>query len=226
MSRLGRRTVGKTGPFVNTSPPHLSAEQAVALLRSTLTEVQAKGQMTVPVAPLQQFLSNVTPSPAQSEVKRPNVPLELLRDSLNAQWQANLAHDKAVHTSNLEMFKSVLEATKGAIQSLFVINGGAAVALLAFIGHLASLSGGGASIPAFADVMLSFVGGAGFAVLLAVSVCLGQKAFYQKWTRTGNAMFYVSLFLGLASFVCFGLGCSCGYKAFVELKPVPAHSAP
>jgi hypothetical protein len=50
--------------------------------------------------------------------------------------ETNLAIDNAQVTWNQEMFKSVISAGQVALRSVILINGGAAVALLAFIGSI------------------------------------------------------------------------------------------
>ena len=53
-----------------------------------------------------------------------------------AQFQSNLAQCAAENALNLEMFKSVILAGQTALKSCTIMNGGAAVALLAFIGSI------------------------------------------------------------------------------------------
>jgi hypothetical protein len=54
---------------------------------------------------------------------------------------SDLAGYAAQIAANLELFKSVISTANIAIKSLITINGGAAVALLAFVGHLLSTGG-------------------------------------------------------------------------------------
>jgi len=54
----------------------------------------------------------------------------------NAENACNLAQYNAENTANLEMFKSVILAGQSALKSVILINGGAAVAILAFIGNI------------------------------------------------------------------------------------------
>jgi hypothetical protein len=202
---------------VNGDPPRLTADQAVRALRVRLDEISATGQEIIPVAPLRQFLTNVQEQPSQTPLDAPNVSIELLRHSLRAPWEAEMARADAVNASSRELFKSIIETAKVLIQSLILINGGSAVALLAFIGHLATSTTAKASISSFADPLLFFVIGTGTAALFAGFVCLGQKLYGEKWPRCANVAVGVSVLFALSSIAAFGVGSFFGYKVFSGL---------
>jgi hypothetical protein len=115
------------------------------------------------------------------------------------QHASDLAEYSAKSAAGLELFKSVIETAKVAIQSLIWINGGAAVALLAFIGHLATTPNVRVPIGSFALPLLCFVIGVWSAALFAASISLGQKLYSERWPRCANASVVASIIFGLSS---------------------------
>jgi len=71
------------------------------------------------------------------------------------------------------MFRSAITAGQSAIKSSFLLNGGAAVALLAFIGHLATIDK--SYVATFASSLLPFAYGA-----LAISITSGFT-YLSQW---------------------------------------------
>jgi hypothetical protein len=108
---------------------------------------------------------------------------------------------------SLEMFRSVISTAQGAIKSSFLLNGGATIALLAFIGHLAQFKPEKVAI--FSGCLLPFTYGA-----LAVAVTSGF-AYLAQWFYaedgkrqqiTGFVFNILCVVLCLASYACFVVG--------------------
>ena len=57
-------------------------------------------------------------------------------EKYKADLQNWIESNKYQHESDIELFRSVTTAGQSAIKSSFILNGGAAIAALAFIGHL------------------------------------------------------------------------------------------
>ncbi len=79
-----------------------------------------------------------------------------------AQYQHELEH---VRVMSLELYKSTGASGQAAMQAALLINGAAATALLAFAGHLLSMSPPPIRISAVASPMRLFVFGVGFAAV-------------------------------------------------------------
>ncbi len=124
------------------------------------------------------------------------------------------------HLSNyqLEMFRVGNQLGQNAIRSSFLLNGGASIALLAFIGHLASIQS--ESILLFAQVLMLFALGG-----LLITVASGCAYFgmllhangKDKSQRSGACIILVCIVLGVLSYICFMLGMYCAYNAFASL---------
>ena len=115
--------------------------------------------------------------------------------------QANIEIAKIQAEARLEMFKSVLESGRNAIKASLVMNGGAAVALLTFIGHLATKT---PPLPIKIDNLAAPETFFGIGVLLAViahgTVYFAQKSFHHDKVSKGECWNWVTIFL-----VCLGL---------------------
>jgi hypothetical protein len=133
------------------------------------------------------------------------------------QQASDLAGFAAQSAASVELFKSVIETAKVAIQSLIWINGGAAVALLAFIGHLATISNPSVKIGSFAFPLLCFVFGVWSAALFARFVSLAQKLYSEGWPSCGKTSVVVGVVFGLSSVAAFGVGSFWGYEVFARM---------
>ncbi|MEX3776188.1 hypothetical protein [Pseudomonas sp. MYb118] len=139
-------------------------------------------------------------------------------ERLKAYLQSQVEIQKYNHAVDLEMFKSIIETGQNAIKSIMLLNGGAAVALLAFIGKLA----GTGQIPLFATPLTTFVIGAFTAGLTSGISYLTQLIYSEEGklrTRSGIALQAIAVLLGLLGLAAFGYGTYKSYFAFIGLGP-------
>ena len=115
-----------------------------------------------------------------------------------------MGYDELKHQSRLEMFKSVIEFSKMTIQTALLLNGGAAIAVLAFIGQIAEKQP--ERIATLAGSVLPFGLGAFLAGLTAGSTYLTQWLGAGDWQKTAMTFNVIGILLGLASLLCFGWG--------------------
>ena len=105
------------------------------------------------------------------------------------------------------MFRAVITAGQNAIKTSFLLNGGAAVALLAFIAHMADVKP--ETVPVFASCMVPFTIG-----VLIIAVTSGltyiTQWLYQRTSLAGRkAGFWVNILCvvsGIASYLLFAWG--------------------
>jgi hypothetical protein len=93
----------------------MELEEALATLKADLDAVTAAGENSVSVERLRQYL-----------------------DRLNTQADRSREARQQWHEIGLENFRTVIAAGKEAINAIILINGGAAIALLAFLGNVLS----------------------------------------------------------------------------------------
>src|SRR6185437_9417296 len=144
----------------------MSAKRFAAEMKAAIAGIKANGAATIPCDNLIAYLDQVLNS---SEQDPPQVEMEQFKANLQNWIEAN----KQVHAGQMEMFRSVITSGQGAIKSSFLLNGGAAVAILAFIGHLAQFDA--AKVPVFASCLVLFAYG-----VFAVAVTSGST-YLSQW---------------------------------------------
>lgn len=107
----------------------MSTKDFALQLKATIEGIKANGTAAIYCDNLIAYLNDVATSPSVAVT-----PAEL--EQYKAHLQLEVERHKDVNASNLEMFKSVITAGQSAMRSAFLLNGGAAIALLAFITHL------------------------------------------------------------------------------------------
>jgi hypothetical protein len=190
----------------------MNAMDLIRLIRLQASKVKGQGSTTVTISSLESLLSEAERHLATSAVIDPNVVLEHAK----LQHASDLAEYSAKTNANIELFKSVIATSKVAIKSLLLINGGSAVALLTFIGHLATVGKPGLIAP-FALPLIWFVIGVGTAALFAGFLCLAQKAYAEGWVCSAHTCALITILFAVGSFVAFGFGSYFGYKVFVAM---------
>lgn len=139
--------------------------------------------------------------------------------------QQNKSRD---HQTSLVMLNAILETGQSAVKSMALINGGASVALLAFIGNVvANANTSDFPIDGIAYALLKFVFGTGSAGLTMAFRYLSQECYscdfelqgmnnpkWKKFRAFGSAFKYAAIVTGIASLGLFFCG---GILAFQTL---------
>ena len=187
----------------------MSVKQFAAQFKALIEDIKSKGTAAIYCDNLIAYLTEVQNSP-QSEPS----PVEIERFKADLQtWVESKKHQ---HEQQLEMFRSVITSGQGAIKSSFLLNGGAAVALLAFIGHLAQFNA--IKVAIFAPSMLPFALG-----VLAIAITAGFM-YLSQWLyasthpsarKAGFIFNILCILLGLSSYGLFAWGLLSTYRLFL-----------
>jgi hypothetical protein len=178
-------------------------------LRRQLSQVEAQGGTQVQVAALRSYLEAVEKNAAVSLEHR------------KLEHEGMLAHYAAQSEFNIEMLRSVLESAKSGIQALLVINGGAVIALLGVMSNLATRPGGDLLARYLALPLLEFgagvlCAGLAFAFRYFSQACYseggGEKNKYTTW---GDRLRIVTILIGVAGYVLFGVAMVNAYQGVV-----------
>src|SRR5206468_10502655 len=137
----------------------MNAKDLIQLIRSQIKQVKSSGATSVTIASLETLLSVV-----ENHLEDGGLSAAVM-EHIKLQHATDLAAYAEQSASGRELFKSVIETVKITATSLTLINGGSTVALLAFIGHLASTQTPRVPISAFANPLLYFVIGVWTAAL-------------------------------------------------------------
>lgn len=186
----------------------MSAKEFAAQLKHTIQDIKAKGTAAIYCDNLIAYLDEVSSSPSVVVT-----PAEL--EQYKAQLQLEVERNRNQHASDLEMFKSVISAGQNAIRSSFLLNGGAAVALLAFISKLTE--GQASKVGLFSESLIPFVVGVFVITLTSGITYLSQWCYdaEESWkVRTGFWLNIAAIFSGLSSYGFFIWGMCRAYAGF------------
>src|SRR2546430_1555238 len=101
------------------------------MIRAAVAGAKSRGDQTFSADALDLYLSELE----ALSVQEPNQLDQIALERTKGDFSVALEKFKTASGERLEMFRSVVTTGQAAIQSSLLINGGAAVALLAFIGH-------------------------------------------------------------------------------------------
>lgn len=150
------------------------------------------------------------PIPAQGQsITPPEAPIDEGR-----RWAMKLEHE-----SNLEMFRSTIQAGQQTLRSVILINGGAAVALLAFTGHSLVNKIPGIELPEIAWSLSGFVTGVLAGGLATGFTYLTQYLGSRDWEKLAFACNVVAIAVGAAGFAAFAWA---SYRAYCLLASFSA----
>ncbi len=190
----------------------MDASELIGDLRSAITDLEAKGSSTIPVASLRTYLEVWEED--SSKAARLNVDEAAHQRTLHLeQFKHHMSANAALLT---EMFKSVLEAGQTALRAVTVINGGAAAAILAFIGGILKPGGSPDAL-----VAVSPLGAAWFMFMIGLGAAGAAAGFrylaqacYQRalerdvykmgsplWKTAANSINFVSTLVGVSGLV-------------------------
>jgi len=180
----------------------MEKEITISSIRNALQDLRAKDQEFVSIDALLEYLDNLEKeSPSSTEFEK------LLHES-------RLAHYRATHETQLEMFKSVIEAGRTALNSCILVNGGATVALLAYLGNFLSKNPGAAPSPYLVKGLGLFAAAVLCAAVATGFRYLSQFVYSQDWDKTGTGFNIATVVLAAIAYVLFGFGSYAAYQAF------------
>lgn len=199
-------------------------------LREAIGHAKAYGQDSISIKKLDSYIEEVEKiakiSKEQSEAEEKEMREEAQKHFENELKIAQLQSD-----ASLEMFKSVVEAGLNALKSAIIINGGAAVALLAFIGGIIkTTSENQASISCIGQALLIFTIGVGLAGTATGLRYMTQWCYHDAMDKMyknktseikkflsgkiGNYLNIFTVLIVIASFIAFFFG---GWKSYTAL---------
>jgi hypothetical protein len=132
-----------------------------------------------------------------------------------AQVDSSLAHYHAVVQHERFMFEKVILTGQAALKSAILINGGAATAILAFIGHIWNSGALPKIVDNLACSLLLFVSGVLLAAVASGTTYLSTDLYSGKFHKCGRAVAAASCLLVSFSYFSFGYGAYIAYKAFL-----------
>ncbi len=150
----------------------------------------------------------------QRELKAFGHNLDLKLEQYKTNCQLQIEQYRAENSLNLETFKATINAGQNAIKSMVIINGGAAVALLAFVGNIWSNKGNLSGIKGLSWGLLFFVIGVLLAGIVSALTYLAQRAYSENNSKNGNYINNICIACSSFSFICFLIGTVIAFLTF------------
>lgn len=196
----------------------MDARQLIEAHRTALKEAEASGLTVIQTSTLHSIFNDLEKILTTTSNQPHPLELEKFRSDL----AGSLTYEEHVQNWRLESFKQVIALGQSTLKSMMLINGGAAVALLAFLGNLVTRSSSFANVASFAASMRMFVIGV-FLASVAYATTYFSQMFYEgekKWQRrTGLGFHVLTSLVGAGALIAFLWGAHIAYQAFVSFIP-------
>lgn len=189
----------------------------IAILRAEVATARENGLSEISLASLSKLIDLIEQENQKSPegVERSQEALERFKSVLG-DWQND---NQRNHEMRLEMLRATIGTSHLAIKSALLINGGAAVAFLAFLGTAWSRFPSASVKELLAGALGHFIWGVMLTGIGAGMAYICQAAFGGELGRYGNKLAeplrWGATLMILGSFVLFYFGCSVAIKAFV-----------
>lgn len=179
-------------------------------LQKAIEDLRDKGITEIKCDGLIEYLNN-----SKKLIGKDTIQVDIER--YKAELQIWVEKHKVSHASSIEMFKSVITSGQNALRTAFLMNGGATISMLAFLGKLTDQHPDKLRI--FSCAMIPFVIGV-LAITMASGFTYLSQWFYAgqtNWKRiTGLTCNILAIIMGLASYGLFIWGITKAYDAFIS----------
>ena len=181
----------------------MTGKETIEVLRAAVFRVQQQGSDAISAERLQKLLTHLESGQAEKD--------------FGLLWQAKketgLAKYRVQADLILEQFKATIRTGQGALKSMFLINGGAAVAILALIGHLSTSPVGSSKATSFALPLSCFAAGLALTTTASGFTYLAQRAYSQRHQgrHKGEKLNNVVILMTIAALIAFVCGCIFSY---------------
>jgi hypothetical protein len=195
------------------------AKDAFEDARKAIRDAEAAGQSNIEIKKVHALLNLIEAEVKDSSVEHSSSEADL--EAYKAQLTKWVADNQHNNEADLESFRQILALGQSTVRSAILINGGAAVALLAFIGHLSTSAVVKFTILPFAGALRLFVFGVFFASLAAGSMYFSQFFYDREKTwhqRTGAVFHLLTVLLIAVAFILFVLGANQAYSGFLAAQ--------
>ncbi|MEN0629458.1 hypothetical protein AAIG33_18770 [Phytobacter ursingii] len=179
----------------------MNSADLLDLIKKDVVAAKESGVEAIPIENMLNYLSNIN---VENEDENHAIVIEGVKHQNSTQLELL----KIENNFQIESFKAAINIGANACKTFLIMNGGAAIALLAFLGNIWNKSSSTESATAIAAALVLFCGG----VLLA-GLCAGLSYFAQ--------CFFASSYLGSrkfhlwAGYIINGLACLSGTGSMV-----------
>ena len=178
----------------------------LAALRQALVTAQEQGQESVPVDSIIKAVDELQPHP---------LPYDARIEQWKAQIQGQFLEYQSRSQLQQETFRSAIASAQFSLKAVILINGGAAVALLAFVGQMMARGVDAASV---AQGIKWYVFGVGAAGASTAGMYFAQYCYHRGFKHRGDAWRWISILLGISALIFFIYGSLVSYINLTALS--------
>ena len=181
-------------------------------LKEDVEKIKAEGTDFIPADELISHLENIVQSEQYSSQA---FPFELER--YKAKYQKWLNGQKNFHEERLEFLRAAIQTGQAALKAAFFMTGGASIALLAFIGHLAFQRPD--KVPLLATTLTLFVVGVLGSAIASGIAYMSQWFYLGEMDGKGNIgrqLNIAAIITGGAVYILFAVGIYTAYNFFAN----------
>jgi hypothetical protein len=124
---------------------------------------------------------------------------------------------------NVASFESVISTGQNALKSIIMLNGGAVVALLAFVGATWNKFANPAMVKTLLIAMMLFDAGVLLSSVAAGVTYLGQRAYYCEKNKAGDVYVWLTIFLVVLAYILFIVASGVAVWGFWSGQLPPEH---
>lgn len=183
----------------------MKASDVLHEIRQALKQTKEQGHSTVSIDAMENYLL-LFDKDVENDTYYTSLNHEAELAKFKAENDRNIAHANNETAHSLEMFKSVITAGQAALKAGMVVNGGAAVALLAFAGKIWETQTSQTVANSLTSSILVFCLGVLSAAFATGTTYLSQFAFSGNWVKLGNFINILSILVVLSSYGLFFVG--------------------
>lgn len=195
----------------------MKSREVVQVFRNTIISTKKAGVERVSVADLEAYVTHLDNVVAETgeDVQAGKAAMERYRADLSA-W---ISSRQQKHEHNLEMLRAVVATGQSALRSALLINGGAAVAMLAFIGGIWPHNSSSPVIGSLAFALVFYVFGVLAAAVASGATYFSQAGYGQEFGSASDIVGRVGHILAvLGVFIAYGLFGYASWSAFLAIS--------
>ncbi|WP_440886736.1 hypothetical protein [Vibrio sp. WZ-1] len=176
--------------------------RVVDKIRMVLNQTKNQGHDAISISAFESYLSAIE---SEDDEYSQNSQMQLERDLaiFKAQNDINIADANNQTANSLEMFRSVITSGQAALKASMVINGGAAVALLAFMGKIWGDSIITSVAQSLSSATFLFCVGVVLGALSTGTTYFSQALYNGNQIRVGHVLNTITIIMVLASYGIF-----------------------
>ncbi|QHP55028.1 hypothetical protein EH203_14975 [Pectobacterium carotovorum subsp. carotovorum] len=193
----------------------MDSEKLIQNIINDVENVKSGGSEAIQIDSLLNYLEKID----TTNIKKNQ---EFILEGFKHQNSTELEFLKIRNAFQIESFKSVISIGANACRTFLIMNGGAAIALLAFLGNIWNKDSSANAAQAIAMSLVQFCVGVIFAGLCAGFTYFSQSCFtsselgeQKKFLFTGYIFNTLACLFGIGSLIVFGLGTHSAYTSMI-----------